>query len=127
MDSPYYPSSTVVVVLAVFLVAYITVLIRNTVRNSIDFYDFLLLSSVAIAPSAFVFFPATSYDLARLVGVLYPFVLLFGLLFLVVFIYLYRLVVQLNSLRRANLTLVQDLALLRAQMEEENRTAETGS
>jgi hypothetical protein len=49
-----------------------------------------------------VLFPALSFELARLAGVEFPFVLLFGGLSVIVFIALYKLVRQVTRLRRAS-------------------------
>lgn len=108
----YQPTIQTAVFILLFLVIYLVILVKNTIKNSIDLYDFFLLSSVAIVPSIFILFPKFSTLLARLIGVAFPFVLLFSLLFLIIFIYLYRLVIKINNLNNKNILLIQELALL---------------
>ncbi|HAW49543.1 TPA: DUF2304 domain-containing protein [bacterium] len=108
----YHPTIQTTIFISLFLVVYLVVLLKNTIKNAIDLYDFLLLSSVAIIPSIFVLFPKFSEFLARLFGVAFPFVVLFSLLLLIIFVYLYRLVVKINNLNNKNILLIQELALL---------------
>lgn len=77
----YHPSSHTVAAIAIFLVSYEAFLVRRAFRKGIDLYDLLLLSSVAFLPAVFAFFPGTTQALSTLLGVNYPFVVLFGLLF----------------------------------------------
>lgn len=112
----YHPSIHTIIFISLFLIVYIILLLKNTIKNDIDFYDLLLLSSVAILPSIFVFFPKFVVWLAKLVGVEFPFLLLFGFLFLLVFIYLYRLVIKINQHHHQNILLIQELSLLRQEL-----------
>jgi hypothetical protein len=113
----YHPTVHTVVFVSLFLVIYLFVIIRTAAKNSIDLYDLLLLSAVAIVPSFFVYFPGMAVRLARLVGVEFPFVLLFGFLFFVVFVYLYRVVIRLTHDNQRLSVLVQELSLLREEFE----------
>ena len=112
----YHPSIHTIIFISLFLIVYIILLLKNTIKSDIDFYDLLLLSSVAILPSIFVFFPRFVVWLAKLVGVEFPFLLLFGSLFLFVFTYLYRLVIKINQLHHQNILLIQELSLLRQEL-----------
>jgi hypothetical protein len=113
----YHPSSHTVVALAVFLVLYELFLIRKAFRKGIDLYDLLILSSVALLPATFAFFPDATQALSTLLGVNYPFVVLFGLLFFMVFFYFNRLVAKVNALSHRERILAQELALLREMHE----------
>jgi hypothetical protein len=75
---------------------------------------------VAMIPAVFVFFPKFVSKLADVVGIEFPFLLLFGGLFFIVFIYLYRLVIKVNFIQTRNVTLVQEIGLLRAQLNNES-------
>lgn len=114
----YQPTFQTVIFISLFLIIYLIALLKNTIRSSIDFYDFLMLSSVAIIPSIFVFFPKFVVNVARLVGVEFPFELLFGSLFLIVFVYLYRLVIKMNHHNNRNNLLIQELSLLRQKLQQ---------
>jgi hypothetical protein len=114
----YEPTSETEIFIAIFLVAYMWILLRQTVRRSLDVYDFLLLSAVAIVPGGLVFFPGLASRVARLIGVEFPLAIIFGALFLIVFVFLYRLVVRANLQSGATTTIVQDAGLLRLEVEE---------
>lgn len=109
----YQPTAPTIVFISVFLAAYALVLFRNTVKNRIDFYDFLLLATVALVPSSFVYFPGAGVWITRLIGVEFPFLVLFGMLFVIVFAYFYRHVLKLNRQERTIVLLTQELGLLR--------------
>jgi hypothetical protein len=113
---PFQPTVPTVVFMTAFLVVYGAILLRNAVRNRMDLYDVMLLATVAIVPSCFVYFPGLVVWATRLVGVEFPFLLLFGGLFVVVFGYLHRLVLMANHQRRTVLVLTQELGLLRQQL-----------
>lgn len=114
----YHPTVQTIVFVSLFLVLYLVILLKNAIRSTIDFYDLLMLSSVAIVPSVFVFFPSLAGYLAHLAGVEFPFVLLFGGLFLIVFVYLYRLVIEINHHHGRITVLIQELSLLRQQLQQ---------
>lgn len=120
MTLGYVPTVSTLVFISLFLVVYILVLVRNAVRSHIDFYDLLLLSTVSLVPAFFAFFPSLAFKLARIVGVEFPFLLLFGGLFFVVFAYLYRLVIKVNFLHNRNIILVQELGFLRQKLTDLN-------
>ncbi|MDZ4785591.1 MAG: DUF2304 domain-containing protein [bacterium] len=111
------PSTITIFFLIIFLVIYIGWLLRNTIKNKIDLYDLLLLSTVAIVPTGFVLFSDIAYKISDLLGVTFPFVLLFGLLFLLVFVSLYRLVKRVNMLSRNNVTLIQEISFLKHELD----------
>ncbi|MBM4140176.1 MAG: DUF2304 domain-containing protein [Nitrospira sp.] len=108
----YHPTIQTVIFVTIFLIVYLVALVKNTIKNSIDFYDLILLSSVAVIPSIFVFFPKLVVSLARIVGVEFPFLLLFGSLFFIVFVYLYRLVIKINQHHNRIILLIQEFSLL---------------
>jgi hypothetical protein len=82
-----------------------------------DLFDSVMLALAAILPSIFVFFPGPVVALARLIGVGIPFAILFGALFVVVFVYLHSLVLRINRQQQTIVTLVQDAGLLREALE----------
>ncbi len=112
----YQPTINTVIFVALFLVIYMVWLLRNTVRNALDLYDFMLLSACAIVPAAFVFSPALARAVSKVLGVEFPLVVMFGALFLITFVYLYRLVVKSNEYDRTSAVLVQETGLLRLEV-----------
>ena len=115
----YQPTIPTVIFISLFLLVYLVVLLKNTTRNTIDLYDFLILSSIAIVPAIFVFFPRVVVFLARLSGVEFPFVLLFGGLFLIVFTYFYRLIIEINHHRSRIVLLLQEVSILRQKLQQQ--------
>ncbi|MBF0289794.1 MAG: DUF2304 domain-containing protein [SAR324 cluster bacterium] len=109
----FQPTPQTIIFLSFFIVIYLFVLLRNTIKNTIDLYDFLLLSSVAIIPLFYILTPELVVFLARLTGVSFSFLLLFGSLFVVTFIYLYRLNIKLTAQQKKIILLTQEVGLLR--------------
>lgn len=124
----YTPHTSTVVAILAFFVAYSAYMVRKTLRGEIDIADLALLAAVGIVPAIFVVAPAWVVQAARFLGVAFPFVLLFGGLFVVVFLGLYRLIVQIHRANARTVALVQELGLLRARLEEfERRDAHDGA
>lgn len=107
------PSIQTTVFITLFLTGYLIGLLRNAAKHKIDLYDLILLLSVAIVPSVFVFFPVFTDKLAKFLGVFFPFVILFGILLFIIFVYLYRLVVKINYHHNSIIALTQEFSLLR--------------
>jgi hypothetical protein len=118
------PNTATVLVISAFAVVYMLVLLRKTLQGKFDLYDFLMLSMVAIIPAGFALFPRLTYWLTQLSGVDFPFVLMFGVLFLVVFVFLHNMTARLHKLERQNGALIQEqsLLLLELKTQENNRT-----
>ncbi|MDI6751267.1 MAG: DUF2304 family protein [bacterium] len=114
----YQPTLQTTIFILLFLVLYLFLIIRKAVKNDIDLYDLLLLSTVAIVPTIFVFFPKIAVVLAALIGVGYLFFVFFGLLFLIIFIYLYRLVLKSNRNHKMIVLLVQEISLLKERLKD---------
>ncbi|MEQ8969653.1 MAG: DUF2304 domain-containing protein [Coleofasciculus sp. C1-SOL-03] len=113
----YTPTPQTIIFVSIFIIGYLFILIKKTIKNTIDLYDLLLLSSLAIFPGLFVFAPRFVENLAHLIGVEFPFVILFGSLFVCVFIYLYRLIIKVNKQDKLNLLLIQEISLLKQRIE----------
>jgi hypothetical protein len=118
------PHTATVLVISAFAVVYMLILLRKTLQGKFDLYDFLMLSMVAIIPAGFALFPRLTYWLTQLSGVGFPFVLMFGVLFLVVFVFLHNMTARLHKLERQNGVLIQEqsLLLLELKMKENNRS-----
>lgn len=114
----YHPNTVTVVLATIFMVGYLTHLFRRVVAERVDLYDFFLLSTVALCPSGILYFPELSEKVSRAAGVSYPFILLFGFLFFVVFVFLHRMVAMGKANERRITTLVQELAILRGKVSE---------
>lgn len=99
------------ILITTFAIGYMFFIVRKTARRQLDLYDLVMLSAVAIIPSAFVIFPQFAFWLAAIVGVEFPFVVMFGLLIAVLFIFIHRLTVKIHRLESDTRLLVQELSL----------------
>jgi hypothetical protein len=100
------------IIIVLFAVYYLATILRRTAERKIDLYDLIMLSALAILPVLFAFFPLTMMNLSHRLGVAFPFVLMFGLLFAMVFIFLHRLTLRVYKLEMENRLLNQELSLL---------------
>lgn len=112
MIDTHEPATATLVLVGLFAVLYLGYLLRKTVAGSLDLYDLMILSTVALVPALFAFFPGVSRAVSALTGVAFPFVVMFGVLFSVLFISVHRLTVKLHKLEMTNRLLVQELSLL---------------
>lgn len=101
------------VAILLFAVLYMFHVFRKTGKRQIDLYDLFMLSAVALVPAFFVLFPSATQALTDLIGVAFPFVLLFGILLAVLFVFIHRLTTKVHRLEHDNYLLVQELSLLR--------------
>ncbi len=108
---------TVLIIMA-FVFVYLSILFRKTVKGALDLYDFFMLSTVAILPAVLALFPNFAFTISQWIGVGIPFVLMFGGLFLVIFVFLHRITEKVNLLEKRTRLLVQENALLRQQTEQ---------
>ena len=110
------PSAETITVISAFALIYMLILLRKTLQGNFDLYDFLMLSMVAIIPACFALFPKLGYLIAHLTGVVFPFVVMFGALFLVVFAFMHNITQRLHKLERQNWTLIQEQSLMALEL-----------
>jgi hypothetical protein len=101
------------ILILLFAVFYLLHIFGKTGRRQIDLYDLFMLSAVALVPAFFALFPSATHALTDLMGVAFPFVLLFGILLAVLFVFIHRLTAKVHRLEHDNYLLVQELSLLR--------------
>ncbi len=102
---------------AIFASGYMVFMVRKTAHQQLDIYDLIMLSAVAIVPGVFVVFPRTAYWISEIAGVEFPFVVMFGILFAVIFVFVHRLTVKLHHLESDNRLLIQEISLLKQSLE----------
>ncbi|MBM62047.1 MAG: hypothetical protein CL484_03750 [Acidobacteria bacterium] len=122
-ESP--PTIQTIAFVILFLILYVTLMIKRAAKNKIDIYDLAMLCAVVIVPSFFVVFSGTVHRISHFLGVAFPFVLLFGVLFVIVFLYLYKVIVNANDIAKKSVFLVQELSLLREELA--NSRGESGT
>ena len=81
-------------------------------------YDLVMLSTVAIVPGIFVAFPTIAFWLSNIAGVRFPFVVMFGILFTFLFVFVHRLTIKLHILEVDNRLLIQEISLLKQTIEQ---------
>jgi hypothetical protein len=109
-------NTNTLIAVGLFALVYLAFIARKTARQQLDLYDFVMLSMVALVPAAFVYWPGLAYWLAQAAGVAFPFVIMFGALFLILFLFFYRMTVKMHRLERDNLLLIQEVSLLRLEL-----------
>ncbi|GLR88766.1 DUF2304 domain-containing protein [Bradyrhizobium iriomotense] len=120
------PSAETVVIISGFAFIYMLALLRKTLKGKFDLYDFLMLSMVAILPAGFALFPSLAYLISHLTGVVFPFVVMFGALFLVVFVFMHNMTERLHKLEQQNWSLIQEQSLLALELKrQKSRGADT--
>lgn len=107
-----------IILIALFAIGYMFFIIRKTARRQLDLYDLAMLSTVAIIPGAFVAFPNLAYWLANIAGVEFPFVVMFGMLFAILFVFIHRLTVKLHRMESDARLLIQEVSLLKQTIEQ---------
>jgi hypothetical protein len=112
------PTPQTVLLVSAFALGYVFLVLRNTLAGRCDLYDLMMLSMVAIFPAAFTLFPPLAVAIARLIGVSFPFIAMFGALFLVVFVFMHSMTARLHRLERQNTALVQELGLMALALEQ---------
>lgn len=119
-----------IIIITLFASGYMFFIIRKTARGQLDLYDLVMLSAVAIIPSSFAIFPQFANFLAVITGVLFPFVVLFGTLLAILFVFIHRLTVKIHILESDNRLFLQELSLLKQTVEyadnKKDRAPQTG-
>lgn len=115
--SNFQPSLQTIIMISAFTLLYLLGLARQTVRGRLDFYDLAMLSMAALLPGLFVFLPRIADLVGAFAGVAFPFVVMFGALFLVVFLFLHRMTIEMHRSQKSNRLLVQEISLLREELE----------
>ncbi len=100
-----------------FICGYMFLIIRKTTLRQLDLFDLLMLSAVAVIPGAFTLFPRFAEWSAEITGVKFPFVVMFGALFAILFVFTHRLTIKANKLESENRLLTQELSLLKQTLE----------
>lgn len=111
-------SSRVLFIVAVFAVVHYIYILRQLILSRIDLYDFLLLSTVSMLPVLFLWVPGLDRWLADLIGISFPFILLFSLLLLALFIICHQLIMTCHRLEGHNRLLIQEVSLLKARLDQ---------
>ena len=118
---PFSPSPNTILFITIFVLLYFAYLVRSTIRSTLDLYDFVLLSMVAAIPAAFVYFPGLASWTSKIFGVAFPLEVIFGALFVALFVQVHMLIVKSNIVSRKLALLVQENGLVRLELEELRR------
>ena len=116
-----------VVIVSIFAICYLYYTARATARQQLDIYDLIMLSAVAIIPSSFVLFPVFAEWIAKVSGVVFPFVIMFGLLFAILFIFIHRLTAKIHRLEHHNRLLIQEISIMKSEAINASKQYEGGN
>ncbi len=108
----YTSAPQLVAIVSVFAAAYAYYVVQKLRRRTVDLYDFLLLLSLAGLPLLFVAWPGFATWVGRFFGVALPLTVMFGLLFVAVFIILHRSISRIHKLEVRLTQLVQEIGLI---------------
>ncbi len=103
---------TILIILS-FSIWYTWHLLHKTSCLKLDMYDFSMLSSVSIIPLSFVVFPTFWQSISDILGIGFPFILLFGMMIAIIFIFIHRLTVRLHHMSHKYTLLIQEVSLLK--------------
>jgi hypothetical protein len=106
------------IIVGAFGLGYLLSILTKTGYRKLDLYDLGLLSSVAVLPVMFVFFPGFAEWVGSVVGVGFPFVVMFGALFASLFVLVHRFTLQLHDMQMTKVALIQEIGLLRCELDE---------
>ena len=109
-----------IILIIFFIGGYMFLIIRKTARHQLDLYDLVMLSMVAFIPGVFAIFPQFAEWVADITGVEFPFVVMFGILFAILFVFIHRLTVKIHKLESESRLLLQEISLLKQAVEETN-------
>lgn len=111
----YEPTPETTVLILTVSIWYLIFLAYRTINGRLDLYDLGMLSMAAILPAVFVLWPEFAVIVGKLTGVAFPFVVMFGALILVVFVFLHRISIKIHNLERLNRLLVQEVSLFKGE------------
>jgi hypothetical protein len=106
------PSIQLFAIILVFGVAYTYHVVQKLRCREVDLYDFVLLLSVAAIPLLFTGWPNFTAFVGEVFGVALPLTVMFGLLFVSVFVILHRSLSRIHRLETRVIALTQEIALI---------------
>lgn len=112
----YQPTYETTVFIIGFFVIYVLLLLKRVVYKKVDLYDFFMLASLGAIPFTFVVFPTVVSRMAEIIGVEFPFLILFGGLSAMSFFMIYRLIRRINKMQREMTVLIQRVGIIRADL-----------
>lgn len=105
-------STQLLAFILVFGVAYTYHVVQKLRCREVDLYDFVLLLSVAAIPLLFAGWPNFTAFVGEIFGVALPLTVMFGLLFVSVFIILHRSLSRIHRLETRVVALAQEIVLI---------------
>ena len=91
-----------VVIIAIFSFYYLFITAWQTAKQKLDIYDLFMLSMVAVIPLTFVLFPELTFSLTRMMGVTFPFILMFSILLITLFANIHQFSTKIHLLEKDN-------------------------
>ena len=110
--SEHFVNPSTIVFVALFFFLYGGYFFHKVMQRKLDVYDFFMLSTVGLIPTCFVLFPGVVLGATHLIGIKFPFLLLFGALFVILFIISYSVIRRVNTLSQKLINVVQEVGIL---------------
>ena len=118
MTTPMYVMSfNATVFIVSFSLLYLVVVVRRIASSRLGPEDALLLSTLALVPIAYVLFPHYVSAVTRLVGVEFPFLLMFGFFHFITFVLIDRVLKGVAQHQKNITILSQEVGLLRGELD----------
>lgn len=111
VENEHFLSTQTKFLLLAIVLFYFATILYKAIRARIDIYDLLLLASLGIFVMAFAIFPDAILWITKIVGIQFPFLLLFGGLIFILFIGMFRMLEKITEMESKITTLTQELAL----------------
>jgi hypothetical protein len=106
------PSTQLFAIILIFGATYTYHVVQKLRCREVDLYDFALLLSVAAIPLLFAGWPNFTGFVGEVFGVALPLTVMFGLLFVSVFVILHRSLSRIHRLETRVIALTQEIALI---------------
>jgi hypothetical protein len=98
-------SSNFKIIFLLFSLVYLYIILKKTIKNKIDLFDFFMLSMIFLIPSIFIYFNKIAILFLNFFEIKTPFLLVMIILFVIIFIFIYKITHQVHELKKINLFL----------------------
>ena len=116
MGQYYNININTMIFVTIFIFCYLTYVLLKIRNNKIDIIDAIFLSTIVIFPALFTYFPFIFQIISNVIGVKFPFIILFGLFIFLIFIQIHRIAEKLNQLKMQNIKLIQEFSIIKNQL-----------
>ena len=95
---------------------YLFFLFKRTLKHKLDLFDLIYLVAVVAVPCFFALAEIFSQQFAQMIGIQYPFVLMFGLIHGVTYLHTTLQAGEILKLKQKQMKLIQEVSLLKESL-----------